>query len=215
MDPVLAELYNTMEPVEISEEEIQKTAQLQLLQKLAEDANIKLEDLSDEQIMEAYAALQDVPQEKTAAEQTPEAPITKEAEEMFQNADTMGRIVAHAYVDELKQIQKQAMIKEAMEEEEKEEKKEEKKENPLLAAIKAKKENGEEKEKSAFDKAVEDRAIEMLKQAGAVREDGSIMTPDEYKAFVKQAEQGGDPEAVDRAALQTLEQMGFPVTWSE
>jgi len=209
MDPTLAQLFGTMDPVEVSEEEMQKTAQLQLLAKIAEDQGIDLDQLSDEQIMEAYSYLQEAGQEKVASEQHYESEadtMTKEAAEMAQNAETMGRIMAHAYVDELKGIQKAAMMK-AAEEDEEEEKKESK--NPLVAAMKGEKKDDEEKEKDAFDQAVEYEAIEMLKAAGAINQDGTLMSPEQYRAAAGYA----DETVVKTAALQTLEAMGYPVNW--
>lgn len=216
MDPTLASIYNTLDPVEVSDEEIQKTAQLQLLEKIAEANGVNLAELTDDQIVEAYNYLQDAEPEqvKTAAAEPqagmPEG-MSKEAQEMFQNADAMGRISAHAYVDELKQIQKAAMLKEAAEEGE-EEKKEEKSANPFVAAMQAKKEEKKEeegKEKDAWSQAVEKRAYDILTANGLVREDGTIVSPDELD---KTAEENTQVE-VDTAALKTLESMGYPIDW--
>jgi hypothetical protein len=101
MDPVLAELYGTVTP----QEDIEKTAQLDLLQKIAEAHDIDLDQLSDEQILEAVEALDGV--EKVAEEQSVGG-MDKEAEELFRNSDYGGRIFAHAMIDELRSIQKQA-----------------------------------------------------------------------------------------------------------
>lgn len=223
MDPTLADLYNTLAPVEVSEEEIQKTAQLNMLNKIAEEAGINIEQLSDEQIVEAYNALNGVVKTAAAAPAPQAAPadLEKEASVMFQNADQMGRIMAHAYVDELKGIQKAAMLKAATDDSDEDDKGGDKDKgegkNPLLAAIEKKKEMKEEKEeedkeKSAFERAVEAEAYEILKQANAVREDGSILSPAE---FLAEAQSQVDPEQVKVAALKTLESMGYPVQWKE
>lgn len=98
MDPVLAELYGTVTP----QEDIEKTAQLDLLQKIAEAHDIDLNQLSDEQILEAVEALDGV--EKVASD----GGMDKEAEELFRNSDYGGRIFAHAMIDELRSIQKHA-----------------------------------------------------------------------------------------------------------
>jgi hypothetical protein len=120
----------------------------------------------------------------------------------------MGRTIAHAIVHELKGIQKAASEDEA-----KETPAEEKKEhsNPLMAAIEKKKEeakNGEgEKEKEAYAKIVQERAFDLLKQAGYVDEEGNVTPPG---GFDKEAQ-----AVIDRDALQVLEDMGYPVNWSE
>lgn len=110
MDPVLAELYGTVTP----QEDIEKTAQLDLLQKIAEAHDIDLDQLSDDQILEAVEALDGV--EKVASD----GGMDKEAEELFRNSDYGGRIFAHAMIDELRSIQKHAS---------------EEYDNPLLGAV--------------------------------------------------------------------------------
>lgn len=92
MDPVLAELYGTVEP----QEDIEKVAQLDLLQKVAEAHDIDLDELTEEQILEAAAELSDFGQEKTSAD------------ELFQNSEYAGKIMAHSMVNELRGIQKAA-----------------------------------------------------------------------------------------------------------
>ena len=120
MDPVLAELYGTVTP----QEDIEKTAQLDLLQKIAEAHDIDLDQLSDDQILEAVEALEGV--EKVAAEEQydPEMQKQAEAEELFRNSDYGGRIFAHAMIDELRGIQKAAEYQG----------------NPLLGAVELEKE---------------------------------------------------------------------------
>lgn len=209
MDPVLAELYGTLHDTqpEPSQEELQKTAALEMLQKIAEDGEIDLNELTDEQVVEAYNALVEEGFEKEAsAEEYDEEEMAKlAAEEMFRNADYMGRTIAHAIVHELKGIQKAAAETEGEEKKEEGEKK-----NPLMAAIEKKKEEAKEegeKEKEAYAQIVEGRAYDLLKQAGYVDEDGYVMPPE---GFDKEAQ-----AVVDRDALQVLEDMGYPVQWQE
>jgi hypothetical protein len=207
MDPTLASLFGTLEPAEITEEEIQKTAQLHLLEKLAEKSGIDLNQLSDQEIQEAYEYVGQIQQaqghEKVAAQQDDSDEMTKEAAEMVSNAAMMGRIMAHAYVDELKGIQKAAMMKQALEEGEGEDESDEDDDSE---------DEGEEKKKeAAIHQAIEAEAIEMLKSAGAVNPDGTLMNPDQYKAALGYGNDSG--EAVKVAALQTLEAMGYPVSW--
>jgi hypothetical protein len=207
MDPVLSELYGTLRNIapEPSQEELQKTAALELLQKIAEDNGIDLNQLSDEQIVEAYNELVGGFDKTASADEDDMAKLA--AEEMLRNADFMGRTIAHAIVNELAGIQKAA--EEAAAEESKAEEGEKK--NPLAEAVKAKKEEGEEEaeegeEKKAYANVVEARAYDLLKQAGYVAQDGSIIPP---QGFNKEAQ-----VQIDRDALQVLEEMGYPVNWA-
>jgi len=199
MDKTLADFYDTLGAVEPSQEQMAKTAELELLEKIAEEGDIDLTKLSDEQIVEAYNELAGTPEETTDDDMEKDA-----AADMVKQADYMGRIMAHAYVDELKSIQKHA--------EEGGEPEPEKKGNPLLAAVQKKKEEakedkGEDKEKdAAFQESVEKRAFDILNENGLVNEDGTIVPPD---ALQKQAEE--EKVAVDTAAWQVLADMGYPV----
>jgi uncharacterized protein with von Willebrand factor type A (vWA) domain len=203
MDRTLAELFGTLAQPP-STEELQKTAELELLAKIAEDNGIDLTKLSDDQIMEAYAELHSA----TAAPAPAAAPdLEKEAAEMFDNSVYMGKIMAHSFVQELGSIQKAAeeaaanplaeKIREMKEEkkEEKEEKKEEKAE-----------EKGEEKTAAEVNALVEKRAYELLAEAGLINQDGTIQPPPIQKVA---------QEDIDRAALQVLESMGYPVVWNQ
>ncbi len=216
MDPVLAELYGTLKAPP-STEGMQKTAELELLAKIAEDNNIDVNKLSDKQIMDAYNELHGVVsggQEKVASQQQME----KEAAEMFKNADYMGRIMAHSFINELGGIQKRAeeAAAEEKKEEKAEEKKEEKSENPLIDKIREMKEEkkeekseekAEEKTAAVINRAIEKRAYEFLAAAGLLNSDGSIQPP---PALQKVAQ-----EDIDRAALRILEEMGYPVEWKK
>jgi len=211
MDPVLAQLYGTLHDTqpEPSQEELQKTAALEMLQKIAEDGDIDLNELSDDDIVDAYNELVGEGEdfEKDAAEYDEEEMAKLAAEEMLRNADYMGRTIAHAIVHELKGIQKAAADDESADEEE------EKAANPLMAAVAKKKEeakkddDGDEKEKDAYAQVVEARAYDILKQANYVDEDGTVTPPD---GFDKEAQ-----AVIDRDALQVLQELGYPVSWTE
>lgn len=218
MDPVLAELYGTLHDVrpEPSHEELQKTAALEMLQKIAEAYEIDVAALTDEQIAEAYNELIEDGFEKDASatyEEYDEEEMAKlAAEEMFRNADYMGRTIAHAIVHELKGIQKAAAEAEGSEEKKEPPAEEKKESNPLMAAVKKEKGEGEEKdeekekEAAAYAEAVEYRAYEFLKQAGYVDENGNVTPPEIDKTA---------QEVLDRDALSVLEELGYPVQWKQ
>lgn len=101
MDPVLAELFGTLETGP-TQEEIEKTASLDLLQKIAEAHEIDLDQLTDDQLVDAVNELEGVGFEKEASEEDPQAA------ELFANSKLAGEIMAHSMVRELKEIQKVA-----------------------------------------------------------------------------------------------------------
>lgn len=137
MDPVLAQMYGTLGAGPTTEE-IEKTANLDLLQKIAEAHEIDVNLLTEEQILQAAAALNDVDLTKAAGEE-PQGQLTEEQqvemakqaelEEFHRNMDYAGRIVAHSMMDELHQIQKAASEQLAAQES-----------NPLLQAVAIEKE---------------------------------------------------------------------------
>jgi hypothetical protein len=277
VNPVLNDFYGTIQTeTEPTQEELQKTASLQLLVKIAEEENIDIDQLSDEELMEAYNELTGESEEDS--EGAYEGDLEKEAQEKVAEADTMGRIMAHSFVNELREInedlEKTARDVPGMPEgyqqfrtpaggtpskpaemlgpnepklrrtirrgrEIAKDVSEGAKElgrtarfkgsytkevlkargitgkrlatgagiaagitgagvggKKLLDAVRAK------KEKTSYDQAVEERALQYLADAGLMYEDGSVVPPD---ALQKQAED------VDQAALQLLAEMGYPV----
>lgn len=221
MEKVLAELYGTLGGAP-STEGMQKTAELELLAKIAEDNGIDVNKLTDKQIMDAYLELHgavDGGQEKVAAQRAQQEQMEKDAAEMFRNADYMGRIMAHSFINELNGIQKAAEEAAAEEKKDEGEKKEEppKSDNPLADKIREMKEAKEEKKEeapkeeektaAAIQVAIEKRAYEFLAAANLVNPDGTIKPP---PALQKVAQ-----EDIDRAALQLLERHGYEVTWKD
>lgn len=87
MDPFLAEFYGTG----ASPEEFEKTAQLEMLEKIAEDEGIDLNQLSPEEI------------EYILSEEEGDD-LEKEAFDKFAEADFLGRVMAHANWDETVKI---------------------------------------------------------------------------------------------------------------
>ena len=97
-------------------EEVEKQAQIELFSKLAADNNIDLESLSDEQVGQLWADFQKnasaaptdatkiAEEEEKKEEAKKEHEEKKAAAEKLAEADFLGRVVAHAYVNELKKI---------------------------------------------------------------------------------------------------------------
>lgn len=105
MDPKLAEIYGTNQPTEA---DLEKLAAAELAEGLANDDQIDTDGLTEEDL-EAIAQDvlgsnedQDEEQEKTSA--------AEEAQEKLAEADYLGRVMAHAYVNELRTIEKTAGI---------------------------------------------------------------------------------------------------------
>lgn len=119
MDAQLAQIYGTGQPEAFDADDLQKTAAAELLVKLADEQNIDLNQYSDEEIGEL---VEDLYTEKTAAEEAaaaaaPPFPPKKkeekeeEKEEKVAEADFLGRVMAHAYNQELENIEKEAGAK--------------------------------------------------------------------------------------------------------
>lgn len=116
MDPKLAALYGT---AQVDESDVEKLAAAKLAEELADDEQVDVAEMSDEQINELAAQVLaeeeaegsevEEPAEKTsAAEETEEVEETDEAQEKLAEADYLGRVMAHAYVNELTEIEKEA-----------------------------------------------------------------------------------------------------------
>ena len=97
MDQWLANVYGTG-----GGDDLEKTAQNMLLQKLAEEEGVDLSSLSEEQLQAlANEVLSD--EEQAYPEQTEEY-LAKEAQAKFEEADFLGRVMAHSYTQELEKI---------------------------------------------------------------------------------------------------------------
>jgi hypothetical protein len=111
MDNWLASIYGTNAATDI-----EKTAQHNLLQKLAEEEGIDLSGMSDDELSNLYAQVSGddgagAVDEGTTVEQPGaadpaalEAEAVKLAQEKFEEADFLGRVMAHAYNQELEKI---------------------------------------------------------------------------------------------------------------
>lgn len=251
----LAKLYGTPG----AEEEQTKVAEAELFTKLAAEQGIDLTKLSDEQVVELYNATFS----KTASAETPAAPAaaaddeqaklaaaqaefakTQEWKEKCAEMDYLGRLMAHAFVQETGKIKeaadKLALSKTAAKDESKDDKKsddkDEKKDEgkkggfPFAAFKKGGDDKGKDKEASA-------PAAKTLKKQASAIDDLAINL-----AFTKAAEAGFDQDeararltavhtlglgesekiasatnvdgAVEIRSLEYLEAAGYPVEWN-
>jgi len=120
MDEQLAQIYGTGQTD--AGEDLEKQAAAELLVKLAAEEGIDLDKCSDEQIAgmisELYKTASDSPTDEQESSESAEPakeepkkeePSDKEAQAKFAEADFLGRVMAHAYVQELQGIEKQAL----------------------------------------------------------------------------------------------------------
>jgi len=131
MDEQLAAIYGTGQPVAYDQEDLQKTAAAELLVKLAAEQGVDLNSFSDQEIGEMITELYKNAQEEgappfppkkeeavahegkeTKEEEEKEEEQKKEAQAKFAEADFLGRVMAHAMVQELNNIDKVASAKE-------------------------------------------------------------------------------------------------------
>lgn len=187
MDKTLAEFYGTNVP---DETDVEKLAAAEAAEVLAGEKGVNLEGMPDDEI-EALAqqVLAGETEEKPAEVAEPDAETV--AQEKVAEADYLGRVMAHAMVNESKKIQKDELEKAAAAEEAK--KKEAAKGGKVMAHLKGKmkksgamppafmkhmkgkeeekkEEKKEEKEKKsstpALDQLVQARALEILEASG-------------------------------------------------
>jgi hypothetical protein len=102
MDQKLAELYGTNQP---EGDDVEKLAAAQLAEELGDGGEIDVSNLSDEDV-EALAA-QTLAAE-AGEEVVPAGDPQEQAQEKLAEADYLGRVMAHAYVQELRGIEKEA-----------------------------------------------------------------------------------------------------------
>lgn len=97
MDPRLAELYGTNQP---DETDLEKLAAAQLADDLSEDGEIDLDNIDEDDIEELAQSVLDGEEEDEGGEDG--------GEEKLAEADFLGRVMAHAYVQEMRGIEKDA-----------------------------------------------------------------------------------------------------------
>jgi len=202
MDRQIAEIYGT-DQLLAEETDQEKTAAAELLVKLAEEQGVDLNDFSDEEVAEMISDLYGGQGIEHTAEADFEAQqLELEAQEKVAEADYLGRIMAHSYVQELNNIEKAAAEaappfppKKEEKEEDKEEKKEDKKAMDKAAA--------------ALDAIAQQRAFEMAKEAGYIDDEGNLLVDTQVK------EASALDYEVERRALEICEANGIPVEWNE
>jgi hypothetical protein len=104
MNEFLAELYNTADNIGATEN-LEKDAAAEFLVKLAADEGVDLDSLSDEEVA---GLLTEIEKDASVNNGGETQEIDDEAQEKLAEADFLGRTMAHAYVDELSTIEKQA-----------------------------------------------------------------------------------------------------------
>lgn len=119
MNQFLAEYYGTGAGTGNDDADaLEKMAQLTLLAKEAEENDVDLSGLSDEEVVELAGELygeeggegvEEAAEESDPGEQTDD--MEKEAAAKFEEADFLGRVMAHSMWQELDNIQKEAGIK--------------------------------------------------------------------------------------------------------
>lgn len=104
MDQWLAKIYGT----DGAADDLEKTAQSHLLQKLAEEQGIDLSGLSEDQIQELATetfGTESIAEDTDMVDQAAvEQQMAKEAQAKFEEADFLGRVMAHSYTQELEKI---------------------------------------------------------------------------------------------------------------
>jgi hypothetical protein len=299
MNEFLKDYYNTASGGNDDADALEKMAQLTLLTKEAEEEGIDLSGLSDDEVMQLADELYGDADGGDAGEQTDTDDLEKEAQAKFEEADFLGRVMAHSMWQELDSIQKEAgsapltliergkalargahgktlgAVGSKAEEFVGRKLREGGRSNIVksivhrlggagktvtekvrgkdvervlqrggntyregakrlaraanIAAqvgtgvgaagvtggvgyggyrgVKALREHGKEKEGSALNSLIEQRAIEHLAAAGYVDQQGNVYGPE------KTASDNDFNTVVDRAALELLEQNGYPVQW--
>lgn len=128
MDAQLAEIYGTGQEANAEDDQV-KLAAAELLVKLAGDNNVDLSQFSDAEVADMVVELQkqaelppqfqkkeegeekkETPESKESGESSSESPEAKKAEaaEKVAEADFLGRVMAHSFAQECKEIEKDA-----------------------------------------------------------------------------------------------------------
>ena len=199
MNAYLADAYNTLGDVETNEASIEKIASIALIEKLAENnewdlSDVDLSEYSEAELQEALESLVVDEDEDVAAE----VELDKESAATFAEYDYYGRQMAHAFYDELNQIEKVAAGGGDL--------------AAYVAAMKAKKGKGKDKEEekedkgsadsekeasvSALDVLAEQRALELIEEHGLDNDtektasDEALADAVEHRAFELLVEHG-------------------------
>lgn len=107
MDKTLAEIYGTNQ---VEEADVEKLAAAELAEQLTETGDAQIDDETLEALAQEVLAQDDG---ETTDENAVSEPEMDEAQEKIAEADYLGRVMAHSFVQESKEIEKEAMEKEA------------------------------------------------------------------------------------------------------
>lgn len=251
MDKFLAEFYGTGGSEKTaSAEDLEKEASVELFMKLASDQNIDLANMPDAQVQSLYTSWVQkaaqaggaAPTQKTAGEDDDDKKKREEAEkehgekkaaaEKIAEADFLGRVMAHAYAQELQKIasgqvegapaktagelpeafRKNMEAKKGGEGDEKKDDKEEKKDDKKEASV--------SKKASAIDELALGHAVKLAQANGfdpaqAQRKVAAVAELGLLGESTKIASAPTVDEAVSIRALEYLEAAGYPVTWNQ
>lgn len=253
MDQFLAEFYGTNKEASAPQEDLEKQATVDLFLKLAGEQNIDLKGMSDVQVQQLYnsfvekvaagtpAAPAPAAGTKTAAEH--EEHEKKEHEKKLEEAkkeheekhamakkaaeaDQMGRIMAHAYVQELRKIAAEtkaggelppALAAHMHGKEEHPEHKPEEHEHGKDKE-KEEKEHEEHKKASALDDLSMQHALALAKEAGfdvkeCEQKIAAVRILNLAPQTTKTASAPNVQEAIGIRALELLEAAKYPVLW--
>lgn len=209
MNPFLAELYNTAENIGVTKEaasdENEKLAQAYVLDQMLQNEGYSLDKLSADDVVKVATEIfgADSPLVKEAMgdgscppgvppkkkeDKKDEEEKEKEAQEKLAEADFLGRAMAHAYVDELRGIEKKAQEEQTQTQAGL---------PPSMASLLNKQASEQQSPSSALDILAQNRAQEILKQAQANQDQGD--------AQQKLA------QAVEARALEYLKAQGYNV----
>lgn len=237
MDSKLAEAYGT---APVNEVDLEALATAELATKLAAADEIDVDGMSDERAEELAAELlggseeggEEPPTEEPAVE---EAPVEEEKtagdattpeQEKIAEADYLGRVMAHAYVNERNEIEKAAaaakpktasdkttVVKTAGKKDKAGDK------GKVMAALKAKKASAEvpaevpaEEQVSALDRLAQIRAAEILKENGI---DPSAEPETEKKSSINEEEAALLHAKVEERAQALLVSQGYEFKTNE
>lgn len=229
-----------------SQEDLEKNAQLNMFFGLCKQAGISLEEiqnLSDSEIEYLFkVATEGEEDENKKEEDSEDSEDSEESEESesksaqarseweekraaaakLSEAEFLGRVMAHSYVNELQKLAAEAQnvsdegASEESDKEKKEEKAEEKKANLARRLRKVASVNSST---ANLDEVAGNFAIDLLKQAGV---DADVATARVNAAYIlglpeseKIASANNFEQAVYYRALEFCEKAGFPVDWSK
>lgn len=215
MDAKLAEMYGTNQVDETDAETLATAAFAEKMASAEENADANIDGMSDEEA-ESLAQSLISDDDETASTEEPSEAASEEAEEeeeekvasaeevlkeKIAEADYLGRVMAHAFVQERRKI--------ASAEADKVKAAAKKDDGKVMGHLKQKKANAETEDKvSALDQLAMARAQEILKASGIEPEQEKQSSIDEEKAAQLAAK-------VDARAFELLKEQGYEIVEQE